>query len=103
MNTKTIRHFFAFQTSHGGAFWMNNDGSTNECGALHRFATSDQRDAWLGEDWKAARDIDSDNERRAVTTRNLPHGWTVYGNQAEYLDHDEAGECEWMLPGWMTA
>jgi len=104
MNPKTTRHFYAFQTSHGGAFWMNNDGTTNECGTLHRFATSAQRDSWLREDWKTARDIGANNERRAVATRNLPHGWRVYGaNHSEYLDHDEDGGCELMQAGWVNA
>ena len=105
MNTKTIRHFFAFQTHRGGAFWMNNDGSTNECGELHRFSDRKQRDAWVADaEWASGQVlIRNNNERRAVTARSLPHGWKVYGpNHDEYLDHNEAGECEWMPPGWVN-
>ena len=88
------RHFYGFQTSHSGAFWTHRDGSTYEAGMLHRFTTEQARAEWVDEDgWATSEDRARRNTRRAVATRDLPHGWTIhpYGGTT-YIDHKAGGE-----------
>ncbi len=94
------RHYYAFQTSHAGASWPARDGTTHEAGMLHRFPTEASRDEWVAQhisEWGDQMDIQRSNTRRAVATRDLPHGWTVhpYGSTT-YIDHKESGETTWV-------
>ena len=59
---------------------------------LHRFPSEADRAEWVEQDL-GPEAHGAGIRRRAVTTRGLPHGWTVhpYGGTV-YIDHKEDGE-----------
>lgn len=85
------RHYYAFETSHGGIYWVHPDGSTSEAGEMHRFVSASQRDTWV-ENFTPGPGI----HRRAVKVSDLPHGHQVRpGRGAKYIDHRPDGE--WLV------
>lgn len=89
------RHYYGFQTSHGGAYWSNPDGTTSEAGDLHRFPSAAQRDNWVDEEPGTARDMERRNSRRSVLLSALPHGHRArLGTGARFMDHRSDGIYE---------